>query len=201
MLNNTNKLFFPKIEFEKSVELNHNSGDNKIINLYRLDWTHKEKKCNNGQTELPFRYEELIKNLRFAISDGYLKEIRRVSWASIEELNILRVVDTSIRKLYLRPTVSYINVAFELLSDSIFDTDTNFYYRGKNKIILPYLLLYKFWKNQRQISNSYIIDFIGIPELLTLSSSEKMDDSQLESINDFLNFINIDISGKNDGRN
>lgn len=196
MLNNTNKLFFPKIEFEKSVELNHNSGDSKIVNLYRLDWTHKEKKCNNGESELPFRYEDLIKSLRFAISDGYLKEIRRSSWASIEELNMIRTVDSSMKQIYLKPTVAYINVAFKLLVDSVFDIDTNFYYRGKNKIILPYLLLYKFWKNQRQIPNILIMDFAGIPDLLTISNGEQITDEQSESVNEFLNFINIDIDSK-----
>jgi len=196
MLNNKSKLFFPKIEFDKSVELNHNSGDSKIVNLYYLDWTHKEKKCNNGESELPFRYEQIIKNLRFAISDSYLDEIRRVAWCSISEFNTIRKLDASIKQIYLKPTVAYISSAFTLLSDSIFDTETNFYYRGKNKVIITHLLLYKFWKNQRQIPTSMILDFAHIPELLTISMNEKMTDEQSQSLNEFLSFVNEDMNNK-----
>src|ERR1035437_4999537 len=123
MLNNKSKLFFPKIEFDKSVEFSHNSGDTKIVNLYYLDWSHKEKKCNNGESELPFRYEEIIKNLRFAISDIYLDEIRHASWAAISELNTIRKLDNSIKQIYLKPVVAYISTAFTLISDSTFDTN------------------------------------------------------------------------------
>lgn len=193
MLNNTSKLFFPKIEFEKSAELSHNSGDNKIVNLYRLDWTHKERKCNNGKSELPFRYEDKIKNLRFAITDGYLQEIRRTSWASVEELNMMRSVDNSLRHIYLKTTVSYVSVAFRLISDSIFDIETNFYYRQPDKIVIPHLLLYKFWKNQRQVPNSMIMDYTEIPELMTIASNEELTDEQQKSINEFLSFFNEDI--------
>lgn len=196
MLNNTSKLFFPKIEFEKSIELNHNSGDNKIVNLYYLDWTHKEKKCNDGESELPFRYEDKIKNLRFAISDGYLKEIRRTSWASVEELNIMRTVDSSLRFLYLKPAVAYVSVAFRLLSDSVFDSETNFYYRKHDKIVIPHLLLYKFWKNQRQVPSSMIMDYTEIPELMTFASNEQLSDEQEYEINEFLSFFNNDIQQK-----
>ena len=196
MLNNTSKLFFPKIEFEKSTELNHNSGDNKIVNLYYLDWLHKEKKCNNGDSELPFRFEEKIKNLRFAISDGYLKEIRRTSWASVEELNMMRTVDSSMRGLYLKPTVAFVSVAFRLLSDSLFDTETNFYYRKSDKIVLPHLLLYKFWKNQRQVPASMIMDYTEIPELMTIASNEALSEEQEQNINEFLAFFNEDIKSK-----
>lgn len=196
MLNNTSKLFFPKIEFEKSTELNHNSGDNKIVNLYYLDWTHKEKKCNNGESELPFRYEEKIKSLKFAISDGYLKEIRRTSWSSVEELNMMRSVDSSMRYLYLKPAVAFVAVAFWLLSDSIFDSETNFYYRQPDKIILPHLLLYKFWKNQRQVPSSMIMDYTEIPELMTIASNEELSEEQELHINEFLSFFNEDIKLK-----
>jgi hypothetical protein len=196
MLNNKSKLFFPKIKFEKSVELTHNSGDSKIVNLYSLDWTHKENKCNNGESELSFKYEEIIKNSRFAISDSYLDEIRRVSWCSISEFNTIRNLESSIKQIYLKPTVAYISSAFALLNDSIFDADTNFYYRGKNKIILTHLLLYKFWKNQRQIPASMILDFANIPELLTISMNETMTEPQVRAINEFLSFINEDINIK-----
>lgn len=196
MLNNTSKLFFPKIEFDKSIEVNHNSGDNKIVNLYYLDWTHKERKCNDGESELPFRFEEQIKNLRFAISDGYLKEIRRTSWASVEELNMMRSVDSAMRFLYLKPAVAYVSVSFRLLSDSLFDMETNFYYRQPNKIILPHLLLYKFWKNQRQVPSSLIMDYTEIPELMTLTSNEALSDAQVQEINGFLEFFNEDIKTK-----
>jgi hypothetical protein len=192
MLNNTNKLFFPKIAFEKSVEISPNNAENKILNLYTLDWTRKERKCSQGLEELSFEYETIIKSLKFAISDAYLREIRRASWSAAYELNVNRSLDSSLKRTYMSPVVSYIEEAFRLLADSSFDEQTNFYYRGKNKIILPHLLLYKFWKKQTQ--NSMILNFTRTDELLTISMNENLAVEQQTSINKFLNFVNEDMN-------
>jgi len=194
MLNNKNKLFFPKIVFEKSIELKHNTSEIKIINLYYLDWTNKEKKCNNGNIELPMEYEDVIKQLRYAITDDYLDEIRRVSWLSINEFNVIRKLDSSMKKIYLKPAVAYITTAFTLLGDCAFDLNTNFYYRGAYKVILKNLLLYKFWKNQRQITPSMILEFANIPELLTISMDETLTEEQMMFLNDFLYYVNNEIN-------
>lgn len=194
MLNNIQKLFFPKIIFQGSKEINHNNETSKIVNLYKLDWIHKENKCNNGNSELPFKYEEKIKNFIFAIPDPYLKEIRRNSWISIYELNMIRDIDSSLKYIYLKPVISYISTSFNLLSDCIFDMDTEFWYRKDDKIICPYLLLYKFWKNQRQVPKSMIMDYVGIPELITMAENDNLNENELDSINEFLSFFSNDIN-------
>lgn len=188
MLSNTSKLYFPKIVFEKPVSLTPTSAEVKPANLYRLEWTRKENKCNNGMSELSDEYESLLLSLHFAISEGYLKEIRRVSWRAVEEWNATRLIDTSLKHIYLKPVASYIEVAFRLLSDSVYDEETQFYYRGTAKKIIPYVLLYKYWVNQ--VSNGILFNFSKISELITLSLNSELNDQEAGMINKFLTYIN-----------
>lgn len=180
MLNNKNKLFFPKIVFDKSIQI-----DTKIINLYKLDWSRKEKKCNSGELELLDEYEDLLKSFRFALNDSYLTEIRRLSWNSVAEWNIQRGIDSKLKHIYLEPAVSYIETSFRLLADCVYDENEMFYYRGKYKYIIPYLFMYKFWKNQT--SSNLIIKFIRISELVSVGV--EMD----EATYDFMQYINSEL--------
>jgi len=194
MLSDTSKLYFPKLVFDKAVTITHTvTSEMKPLNLYRLDWTRKVHKINSGQPELSSEYEELLTSLRFAISDGYIKEIRRCSRLAIHEWNTLRLLDNSLRPIYLLPAASYIEVAFRLLSDCAFDESKNYYYRREDKRILPYLLLYKFWKNQT--SNSVIFNFAQFDELLTLSMNDKLYDYEIIEINKFLKYIDKEMDG------
>jgi hypothetical protein len=195
MLSDTAKLYFPKLVFDKAVTVTHNvTNEIKPINLYRLDWTRKINKCNGGKPELSSEYEELLASLRFAISDGYIKEIRRCSRLAVHEWNTLRLLDTSLKLIYLLPAASYIEVAFRLLSDSAFDETKGYYYRKENKIILPYLLLYKFWKNQG--TNAITFKFAQFSELLTISMNDNLQDYEMVEINKFLTYIDKDLGGK-----
>jgi hypothetical protein len=158
MLNNINKLYFPKLVFNKNITFG-NTADCKLISLYTLDWNRKEHKCNPSQSddivELGPFYEQTLKNLKFALSDSYIKEIRRTSWKAVEEYNINRNdFHPNIKEYGLLPANSYISVAFKLMSDSIFDEETGFYLRGDiDKMTYHKLLLTKFWINQTNGSN------------------------------------------------
>jgi len=195
MLSNTAKLYFPKMVFEKPTTIQISSNDPltnfKSVNLYKLDWSRKENKCNHSLKELNDEYESLISNLRFVISDNYLVEIRRCSWDAVKEWNIRRQIDTSLKSMYMQPAAAYVETAFRLLVDSLFDEETKFYYRKKDKLIMIYLLLYKFWKNQ--VSNSLIFNFSKINELLTVSINENITDVEAEEINKFLKHMNSDL--------
>lgn len=196
MLSNTFKLYFPKLVFEKAVTIsNSSSTEIKPLNLYTLSWFRKTSKCSNGYNELPEDYEYLLDSLRFAISDGYLKEIRRCSWSAVAEWNSIRLLDSSMKSVYLLSASAYIETAFKLLSDSLYDEETKYFYRKDDKKIIPYILLYKFWKNQT--SNSLILNFVKASELITMTLNQKLFEGDLEQINKFLNFIETDLGAKN----
>jgi len=188
MLNNINKLFFPKIVFKKSSEIIQSQNDSKIVNLYNIEWTKKETKVNNGEQELSYEYETLLRKYCYAIPDSYLREIRRASWMAVYEFNINRQMDTSLKDTYLIPTMSYIKEAFKLISKCLFDEDTNYYYVGEDKIIFEYLLLHKFWKNQ--ISNPLLLEFSGVDEMMVLSMSTSISETEKTHLNNLLNYIN-----------
>lgn len=130
----------------------------KTTDLYRIDWTNKEKTkkktedTRNHQIEmsevLPGRYESFIQDLRFIIPSQYMKEIRRISRKAFMEWTEERVFDNRIREICLEPAISAIRVALELIADCTYDQTENYFYRGYDKIIIPYLLAYKFWLNQ-----------------------------------------------------
>ena len=190
MLSDTSKLFFPKIVFNNSNEIILNETP-KILNFYNLDWTRKMNKCSNGEQELLPEYESLLSSLRFAISDGYLKEIRRVSRCAVSEWNQLRLLDSSLKHIYLEPAASYVECGLKLLSDCIFDTTTNYYYRGPYKHIIPYLLLYKFWKNQT--NKNLMMLFTHTSDLITLSMNENINEESQIKINEFMNYMNDEL--------
>lgn len=196
MLSNTSKLYFPKLVFDKAVTIsNTSSTEIKPLNLYQLNWSRKTSKCSNGYNELLEEYEYLLDSLRFAVSDGYLREIRRCSWSAVAEWNSIRLLDSSMKSVYLLSAASYIETAFKLLSDSLYDEETKYFYRKDDKKIIPYILLYKFWKNQA--NNSLVLSFVKATELITMTLNQKLSDSDLEQINKFLNFIEKDLGTKN----
>ena len=194
MLSDISKLYFPKLVFDKAVTITHTvTNEMKPINLYKFDWTRKINKCNSGQPELSSEYEELLTSLKFAITDGYIKEIRRCSRLAVHEWNTLRLLDQSLKSIYLLPAASYVEVAFKLLSDCAFDESKNYYYRGEYKRILPYLFLYKFWKNQA--TNLAIFTFAKFSDLLALSMNDKLYDYEIKEINKFLSYIDKELDG------
>lgn len=188
MLNNKNKLFFPKIEYVKSIQINDQKD---VINLYKLDWSRKEKKCNNSTKDIIDALDFTVKDLIFALSDGELSEIRRCSWQSIYEYNQHRDLNNIPQSIYLLSTISLIESAFKILAKNIYNEESNEFHKKYDKIIFPYLLLYKFWKNQT--NNENLLTFANITELIAISINENLSEFQQDSINILMSFINEDL--------
>lgn len=215
MLNNRKKLYFPKLVYidtrafdPKGLESVSISDFNteipsKLASIYSLDWTKKVQKIykrihstntlpHEEYQELSNYYEDLLESLRFNIEPEYMFEIRRASWTSVLEYNINTNLNSNLEKIYIDPTVSYIYEAFRLLADCAFDTSANFYYRGSEKFILPYLLLYKFWIGQTK--QNMLLKVTRMDELITRSiNTTGMTEEQEKSINSFLNYINSEL--------
>ena len=194
MLSNTSKLYFPKIVYDKITSLNTvNESDAlyKPQKLYRLDWSRKQSKCSKNQNgeELTHEYEQFIMDARFLISDVHLREIRRVSWKAIEEWNVHRQLDTYLKNIYLKPAAAYVEVAFQLLSDCLYDHDTLSYQKGTDKLLSTYILLYKFWINQ--VPGDSVLDFCDIESLMAICyDTTGMPDDFAVKVNEFLSYVN-----------
>lgn len=159
MLGNRSRLVFPKLVFDGTVKLSN--GDSSQM-LYHLDWSDFDKVMQkrhydwNEETKnrvkyfypLPKEYDDMIKGLSFVLSEDYLTEIRRTSNKALEEWSCSRGFDTMIREMCLIPGESFIAVAFNLLGDSVYDKETNFFSRKIEKKIIPHALKYRFWFHQ-----------------------------------------------------
>ena len=144
MLSNTGKLYFPKFVYEHTATIN-----DKSVSVYRLDWSRKESKCSfSNPQEIAQGSEDLVKLRLFAIPDPYLKEIRRLSWKSIEEWNTIRLLPDNMKGIYLRPAAECIHTAFLLLADCLYDEDSKFFDRSIPRGDIHFALIWKFWKNQ-----------------------------------------------------
>ncbi len=146
-----------------TVVKNNKPSWTKKVKLYKLDWEkielekeRKHKKWNKTQwpdfkvpytNTLPEELDEEIKNIIFALSPGYLNEIRRCSQQGLAEWNVSRPFDTVIREMCLEIPKKYIKVAFSLMSDCVFDEGTGYWKHG-NRRETACLMLYKFWCNQ-----------------------------------------------------
>lgn len=164
MLHIFNPLHFPKLVRIGEVNFKAWSDSASETTVYKLDWSQTEKNkkehfykwIKNSKTtftcsptefvgDLPKEYDEWLKNFTFAIPVHYLERIRDFSRRGQETWTARYPFDTSIRELCYKPAISYIEVAFKLIADCIYDSETNYFYRGDDKVIVAHAALYKFW--------------------------------------------------------
>lgn len=160
MLGILSPLYFPKLVRIGEANFKAWSDSSKMTNLYTLDWSRaeklKEEHFNDWvkkhadtdakySGDLPKEYDEWLKNFTFAIPEHYRARIGDFSRRSLETWTDKYPFDTSIREMCLKPAISYVEAAFKLIADCPYDEETNYFYRGDDKIIVAYAALYKFW--------------------------------------------------------
>lgn len=153
--------FIPRLVFlDKQIRVNKST-----LPLFKLDWdsvdqykadeyaTWKEeywKKTNTGESArpgtLPPEYDEKVKNLTFAISNSYKREIMHYATLFVAERTRDRKFDTCVRDRCLRTSVAAMQTAFYLLKDCLYHEEVNGWYRGPYKELYLYAMQYKFWR-------------------------------------------------------
>jgi len=131
---------------------------------------------------LPEKYIEYTDNLQFALTSNYRKEIIRNAKMASEEWGYERGFDTCVREYCLKSAETYVEIAFYLMADCIYDPKTNYFGRNSGKRIALNAMLYRFWFHQT--GWGLIWDRANIPELEKLieiyekgnQKSVKMDD-------------------------
>lgn len=163
MLGIRHELVFPRIRWAGEGPLAKGNVD-KHTQIYRLDWEafdetllkqHKRwnRRCWPGleipfHSVLPERYDQLLRNARFALNQTYELEIQRNCRRALEEWNIYRGFDTNVRETCLETGQAHAWVAFYLLNDCLYDEETKYYDRGPQSWLLNHAMVYKFWGHQ-----------------------------------------------------
>lgn len=98
---------------------------------------------------LPEPYDTVVKAAVFAVSRDFMGEIHsntRRAWAVFNSQRNLGASNLS--ELCWEPGIEHVWLAFYLLGDCAFDSETKWFVRGPKKTILQYAMAYKFWGHQ-----------------------------------------------------
>lgn len=159
LLNEENKmsanLRIPNLKLDKMIKMRRtkdNDKRKKELFLYRLEFPTLE---DNEQKsfELPEKYKGFDQYL-FALDSRYLMTIKclfksaQYHWGNPLYKGFNRLMQQSLGNI----GVSFINQAFSLLTDCLYDETTEYFSRSKTKHYLKYLFSYYFWGLQSGVS-------------------------------------------------
>lgn len=164
MLKLERRLYFPRLVKIGETTFKSWGESQETTSVYELNWDEKERamkgkhekwlKGHHPSFNIPFMddlpepYNQWMRKMQYAIPVKYLREIRRCAQMAVFEFNNPRSFDTMIREICLGPGIKFVYVAFRLIADCLYDPNTEYFYRGEDKVFLDNALLYKFWMNQ-----------------------------------------------------
>jgi hypothetical protein len=177
---------FPTLVFVKDVEFKKLQSGHKT-GVYCLDWTKIEGikherwaeqfPCNPAPVTycdcIPESQKKWVDGMQFLLSEEYLNEIRHCCFKAAEEWERNRPITKQGIVPVLHPAIAYIDTAFHLLADCLFDPETEYYSRSGIKMVTPFILTYRFWAYQTTFWN--IKQWVNLPELLLLLDHIKKD--------------------------
>jgi len=194
----SNQLQFPALNLTEDFHTDKSR-------IYSLDWHHidnvKKKLWENTrqcspspetfQGTLPVEYTVWTDAMRFAIPQGLLEEIRHCSLRASEEWD-RRKPEIRWEPLPTRsPAVAYIQKAFNILADCLYDLSTRNYSRDGIKSLVPYALAYRFWCHQTKVDN--LLLYTGIDDLKislgTQSATDSLFAKNQTNTSTFTNFL------------
>jgi hypothetical protein len=184
MLHLHKSLLFPTLVYLEDIKFK-NLPSNLKTSVYKLDWAKIEEiKLNQWLKQrpdklsitsfcgtIPDSIKTWIDNMQFVLSEEYLQEIRHCSMKSVEEWDRKRPPAKHGLDPAIAPAISYIDTAFHLLADCLYDPETKFYSRSGIKMIAPYTLLYRFWAHQTEYWN--ITQWTNLPTFFQLLGCNK----------------------------
>lgn len=164
-----------------------------VTNLYKLDWSQTDKIKENRLKEGHFcgTLPEVLKDWSdgkvFAITEAYLKEIRHYTLRSAEEWD--RKNKLPDRSPAIAPTVCYIQNAFHLLSDCLYDPITNYFSRSEEKFIAPFILSFRFWAYQTNPKNIKLYSNLSGLELVAQEKGDGLETGTLLALQEHLSHM------------
>lgn len=110
---------------------------------------HPKELCDQVPTTLPKQYDDIIKNMVYAIPHSYHIEIEHFAQLYYQERHRIRHFDTVIRDMCLKVSQTAIGCAFKLLADCTYDAQNQTWLRETpefDRFMIEHLLMYKFWR-------------------------------------------------------
>lgn len=127
---------------------------------------------------LPPEIDEKVKDLTFALSYDYKRAIEHFTRLFVEERTRQWKFDTVVRDRCLTVSASAINVAFYLISDCMYNAESDGWYRGPHKRLYLHAMQYKFWR--LYTGRGLVWDKSDLPELE--QSMSYMEDDQAKKL-------------------
>lgn len=201
-----NHPIFPHLIRKDEVSFKSWSDSDKTTTVYKIDWEkldqYKYQKFTDDAKRychmpydyqfpgtLPEPYDSWVKSLEFTIPVRYLEEIRYNARMAQMIYCSSHPFDTMIREICYEPAIAHVFVAFRLIADCTYSRETNYFYRGDEKIIIPQALLYKFWVHQ--VGDGLIQDHSYFNKIKTrLKFNDKGNESHCRTIQKFINATN-----------
>ena len=134
-------------------------------------------------TSLPPEIDEKVKDLTFALSHDYKRAIEHYTRLFVEERTQKWKFDTVVRDCCLTVSASAINVAFYLISDCMYNAESDGWYRGPHKRLYLHAMQYKFWR--LYTGRGLVWDKSDLPKL-EQSISYMKDDQAKKLYNEFM---------------
>jgi hypothetical protein len=189
MLRLPKSLLFPSLTHLEDVSFK-NMPTGLKTGVFKLDWAKTDEikldrwkeqfPCSPAPVPfcgtLPNDLMSWVDSMRFALSEDYLQEIRHCSMKAAKEWDRKRPVAKHGVDPAVGPTISYVDSAFQLLSDCLFDPETHFYSRSGLKLVAPYVLSHRFWAYQTPPRDAKA--WVNLHELSLLLAGLKTDDTQ-----------------------
>lgn len=160
MLGLGGSLRFPHFSWVEAVEIDK-KGES--IPCYTLDWG-PINEIAVGVPALPERYLALSEGA-WAIRGNYGQAIAHYAQLALTESAKVSFfgMDTMMREVCYKTSQEAAFTAFRLLADCAYDPNTRYWNRSQERVILPYLLAWRFW--QKQTGSGCISDLAKIPDL------------------------------------
>ncbi len=136
MLHKSRGLHFPNLSFIKETSFGP-WGNDGTTRVYKLDW--------KGFRMLPEPYDTWLRRFTFVLPNNYFEGITRCAQMANIEWGQYKPFDTAVRP-YMAG-VGHVYDAFVLMADCLYDQNKDYYYRGKDKHLIRYALMAKFWFN------------------------------------------------------
>lgn len=185
MLGLGGSLRFPRLSWVEAVDIH---TKNEKIPCYTLNWTLIDEILCPFAVPLPEKYLWMSEGA-FAIRGNYGQAIAHYSQLALIEAAKVSMfgLDTMMREASHKVSEQAAFTAFRLLSDCDYDPQTQYWSRAPERLILPYLLAWRFW--QKQTGRGLIWEKAKIPELINRMHRSNWSKEEKALIEEFLDVL------------
>lgn len=185
MLGLGGSLRFPRLVWVQAVDIHTNSEN---IPCYTLDWNPLNEISCPYFVPLPVKYIAQSEGA-WAIRGNYGQAITHYAQLALIEAAKVSTfgLDTMMREVSHKVAEQAVFTTFRLLADCDYDPQTQYWSRSPERLILPYLLAWRFW--QKQTGRGNLWEKARIPELIRKRDISNFSKKEVVLIDEFLDVL------------